>query len=140
MLVPHTGFSPPRARSSLARTFLGWKSAIAGELRSRLRPLRGGFRDVPGLLMERHALKRWNERIAGRPHGLPRPLIVSLTSYPPRFPTLALTLKCLLTQSVTPDHLVLWVTRDDFSLLPRDVLDLRSHDLEIALAPDLRSF
>ncbi|MFD2814023.1 hypothetical protein ACFSYD_05000 [Paracoccus aerius] len=30
---------------------------------------------------------------SGRPHGLPGPLVVSLTSYPARFGTLALTLR-----------------------------------------------
>lgn len=140
MLVPQTGFTPPRERRVLAHRISRLKSAVAGELRSRLRPLHGGFRDVPGMLMERRALKRWDDRVAGRPHGLPKPLIVSLTSYPPRFPTLSLTLKCLLTQSLAPDRVMLWVTRADFALLPQDVLDLCDHGLEIAFAPEWRSF
>ena len=140
MTVPHPGFTSERAKAGLMRTFAGWKATLAGELRSKLRPLHGGFRDVPGVLMQHHAQKRWDERVPGRAHGLAHPLIVSLTSYPPRFPTLALTLKCLLTQSVAADRVVLWVTREDFGLLPAEVIDLRDEGLDIRLAPELRSF
>ena len=73
-------------------------------------------------------------------HALPAPLIVSLTSYPPRFPALHLSLRCLLNQSVRPDRVVLWIAHDDFSALPREVLELRSRGLEIRATPDLRSF
>lgn len=36
-------------------------------------------------------------------------IIVSMTSYPPRFPYLGLCLKSLLLQSVKPDHIILWL-------------------------------
>lgn len=105
-----------------------------------MRPLRGGLRDVPGALLSLVVPLRWRLRSRGRAHGLPAPLVVSLTSFPPRFPSLALTLKCLLTQSVAPDHLILWIAEDDLTLLPQDVLALRGHGLEIAPTRDLRSF
>jgi hypothetical protein len=71
---------------------------------------------------------------------LPAPLVVSLTSYPPRFPALHLSLRCLLNQSVRPDRLILWIALADLSALPREVLEFRSHGLEIRGAPELRSF
>lgn len=73
-------------------------------------------------------------------HGLPYPLMVSLTSYPPRFPTLALTLRSLLDQRTRADRTVLWVTPEEEAGLPADVLALRDHGLEVAHAPELRSY
>lgn len=67
-------------------------------------------------------------------------MVVSLTSYPPRFPTLALTLKSLLMQSPKPTVLVLWVTAEDFALLPQDVLNLADFGLTIKTCEDLRSY
>jgi hypothetical protein len=71
---------------------------------------------------------------------LPGLLVVSLTSYPPRFPTLAWTLKCLLTQSIAPDKLIVWIAEGDLASLPSDVLALRDEGVEIAVTRDLRSF
>ncbi len=75
-----------------------------------------------------------------RPHGLPAPLVVTLTSYPPRFDTLAATLKSLLDQSVAADATVLWIAQDDMPLLPAEVLDLQRAGLSIRPCADLRSF
>jgi hypothetical protein len=76
-----------------------------------------------------------------RHHGLPKPLVVSLTSYPPRFPTLHLTLKTLLSQRVLPDRVVLYVFDGDHAFLPRDVLVLAGDLLEIRRVPtDIRSY
>jgi hypothetical protein len=75
-----------------------------------------------------------------RPHGLPGDLVVSLTSHPRRFRTLALTLRSLLQQTVQADHIILWLTRADLRLLPKDVLDLRALGLEIHVAEDLKSY
>lgn len=109
-------------------------------LRSRIRPLRGGVRDIPGALMIPVVRSRWSRRTPGRAHGLPAPLVISLTSYPPRFRTLSLTLKCLLTQSIAPDRVVLWVAHEDVSVLPADVRGLREQGLEIRTTADLRSY
>lgn len=75
-----------------------------------------------------------------RPHGLPGALIVSLTSYPPRFPTLHLTIQSLLRQDVQPDRIVLWIAHADLPRLPAAVRRLERHGLEIRGCPDWRSF
>ncbi len=79
---------------------------------------------------------RFRAPAAQRKHGLDFELIVSLTSYPPRYATLALTLKTLLTQETRPDRVVLWLTLGDERLLPKDVLSLRDSGLEIHTWPD----
>ncbi|TPM02112.1 acyltransferase family protein [Mesorhizobium sp. B2-3-10] len=83
---------------------------------------------------------RWPLRRKGRPHSLSADLIVSLTSYPKRFSTLHLTLRCLLTQTVAPDRIILWVTAEDAGQLPASVTDLKSHGLEIRFCRDIRSY
>ncbi|MEM6896788.1 MAG: glycosyltransferase family 2 protein [Pseudomonadota bacterium] len=104
------------------------------------------------------ALRRWNRRriarkrdawgrneiatrsVAGTPHDWDTPLVVSLTSYPPRFSTLALTLQCLIQQTVTPDRVVLWIAHDDLEALPPEVLALKAQGLEISGCEDTRSY
>jgi hypothetical protein len=73
-------------------------------------------------------------------HGLPSELIISLTSYPPRFGTLHLTLRCLLSQSVRPDRVILWVAHADMDLIPPSVTRLCGRGLEIRPCDDLRSY
>lgn len=73
-------------------------------------------------------------------HSLPAPLIVSLTSFPPRFGTLAATLKGLLAQSVAPDKLILWVAHEDSSKLPRNVRALQKSGLTLCATDDLGSY
>lgn len=83
---------------------------------------------------------RWRTRRDGKLHALPAPLIVSLTSFPPRFGTLDLTLQCLLTQSVRPDRVILWLGHDDLAQLPKQVVALENCGLEIRSTTDIRSF
>ena len=84
---------------------------------------------------------RWHLPLRRRTHPLPGPLIVSLTSYPPRFKILPMTLRGLLRQTVKPDHLILWIARDDFALLPQSVFDLQHYGLEIRPTElDLKSY
>ncbi len=109
-------------------------------IRSHVKPPRGGLRDVAGVFTRRYVDYRWRRRAPSRAHGLSRRLIVSLTSYPPRFPTLAYTLKCLLSQSVRPDALVLWLAAPDIAKLPHEVRRMQAHGLTIEKAPDLRSY
>lgn len=78
--------------------------------------------------------------ITRRPHGLDQPLVVSVTSYPPRFGVLAQTLRGLLRQTVQPDHTILWVAPDDYALVPADVLALQAQGLTIATDPAWRSY
>jgi hypothetical protein len=73
-------------------------------------------------------------------HELPGSLIISLTSYPPRFPTLHLTIKSLLMQRVKPDVLELWVAENDLPALPQKVKALEADGLVIRCCEDLRSY
>lgn len=79
-------------------------------------------------------------RRLGKQHGLPGPLIVSLTSYPARFGKLPLTLKCLLSQTVAADRVILWVAFQDENALTPSILDLQKQGLQIAYCDDLRSY
>lgn len=79
-------------------------------------------------------------RAGARPHSLPATLVVSLTSYPPRFATLPLTLQSLLRQSVRADRTILWIAHADMSLLPKGVTDLQAAGLEIRVTDDMRSY
>lgn len=83
---------------------------------------------------------RWALWRPGKPHGLPARLIVSLTSYPKRFDVLAPTLKTLLTQSVAPDAVVLWIAHQDVAALPPEVRKLESQGLVIRATDDLQSY
>jgi hypothetical protein len=73
-------------------------------------------------------------------HGRPQPVIVSVTSYPPRFRWLALTLRCLLNQSVKADRVILWVAHADRDLLPMAVVKLQARGLSIKSTEDLKSY
>lgn len=73
-----------------------------------------------------------------RPHGLPAPLVVSLTSYCARFATLKPTLQSILRQDVRPDAVVLWLAEDDLPKLPDDIPALPG--LQVRACPDLRSY
>lgn len=86
------------------------------------------------------AVARFPKIESPQPHGLASPLIVTLTSFPPRFPVLGKTLKSLLDQETRPDRVVLWLAHDDLAQLPQDVLALEAHGLEIRSCSDTRSY
>ncbi len=68
-----------------------------------------------------------------------RQVIVSLTSFPKRIPTLWLVIETLLRQTVKPDRIVLYLTASqvpDIEALPKRLLDQRRRGLEIRLCPD----
>ncbi len=99
-----------------------------------------GFLNVRLNMLKAHC-RLWLSSVRSkRPHGLPTPLTLSLTSYPKRFPTLHLTLKTLLTQTVQCDQVILWVAEDDFAQLPEQVLKLRSFGLSIQTTHDTASY
>ena len=111
--------------------------------------MRGAYRlkQVLEGLKLRRARRQAMTRIAKFPsvkskvnHGLPKPLIVTLTSYPPRFSHLAKTLKSLLDQRITADQTILWLAESDVSALPKDVLALKSKGLQIRATHDIRSY
>jgi hypothetical protein len=83
---------------------------------------------------------RFKSSFLQKPNPLPGPLILSLTSCPPRFKVLHKTLKSLLVQSVKPDRVILWIAPADMSALPRNVLELRGRGLEIREAKDTGPF
>lgn len=61
-------------------------------------------------------------------------VIVSLTSYPKRFPTLYLTLESLLNQTEKPDEIILWISKEEGSdtTLPNNILKLKRRGLKIS--------
>lgn len=71
-------------------------------------------------------------------------LIVSLTSYPARMGCLHFVLYSLLTQTLKPDELVLWLASSQFPNgekdIPEKVLDFRKNGLTIKWCEDLRSY
>lgn len=80
------------------------------------------------------------KRIGGAGHAMPGELVVSLTSYPPRFHTLHLTLVSLLRQAVCPDRIILWIAKSDIHRLPPKVRKLKKYGLEIKLCDDIGSY
>jgi hypothetical protein len=75
-----------------------------------------------------------------RAHTLPGKVVVSLTSYPPRFGTLHLTLRSLLDQQVKPDEVQLWIAFKDKDALPSQVRSLEKDGLRILFCDDMRSY
>ena len=71
-------------------------------------------------------------------------LIVSLTSFPERINTINITITTLLTQTLKPDRLILWLANEQFPNkekdLPQKLLDLKTFGLEIKWCEDLRSY
>lgn len=98
------------------------------KLRRRIRKFRYFFRQYIALAK---VIIRRKKTIVPHKHPLPHPVIISVKSYRPRFPTLHYTLDCLLRQSTAPDKVILWIDPEDFSYLPDTVLRLRTLGLEI---------
>lgn len=86
------------------------------------------------------AIARFPNVDSSRLHGLDAPLVVTLTSYPPRFATLGMTLRSILDQTVRPDRTILWLTKNDLFYLPDEIHGLTAHGLEIRTCADLRSY
>ena len=88
------------------------------------------------LSLEQH-LTRWQPLNVSRvPHDLPADLVVSLTSYPPRFDLLRPTLHRLLSQTVRPDKVMLWVAEADYPRLPSSIAALEKAGLTIGKTQD----
>tara|TARA_R110000772_G_scaffold28437_1_gene71629 strand:- start:1585 stop:2460 length:876 start_codon:yes stop_codon:yes gene_type:complete len=64
-------------------------------------------------------------RVNATRHQLPNKLVVSLTSYKPRFATLYPTILSLIQQQTAPDAILLWVSRVDYKYLPAEILELQ---------------
>ncbi len=69
-------------------------------------------------------------------------LIVSLTSFPPRIPTLHRCIQSLLEQRTRPDRVILWLADEQFPNrekdLPQNLLALRERGLSISWCDDLK--
>ena len=72
------------------------------------------------------------------------PVIVSLTSFPERINTVVKTLKTLLTQTMKPDMVILWLAPEQFPNkeddLPKELLELKKYGLTIDWYKDIRSY
>lgn len=86
------------------------------------------------------AVKRFPNVRAEAKHGLRAPLIITLTSYPPRFGHLGKTLRSLLDQTMPADAVQLWIAHGDMDQLPDDVRALGSAGLELRPCQDIRSY
>lgn len=73
-------------------------------------------------------------------HRLPGELVISLTSYPARYPTLHLTLMSIIDQRIRPDRIVLWIAHDHMAELPDSVTSLQGELFEIRPWDDIRNF
>jgi hypothetical protein len=111
------------------------KQLLPAAVRARLAPFLETVRKWRAERSVRGAVRRGD-----RPHGLPGELIVSLTSYPPRYSTLAKTLRSLLNQDVRADRTILWLAEDDAKLLPSEVRELQEDGLDVRMCADLRSY
>lgn len=136
-LVPAAQAAPARPPSASGR----WPGRVGRRLRRSLaRPWDHRLRSLQTGLMRLWAPIR--VRLAGAaPAGRQAGVSVSLTSHPPRFGTLHLTLLSLLNQSTPPDEVVLWLHAPDAARLPPAVLRLQARGLRIeAVAEDLRVY
>jgi len=71
-------------------------------------------------------------------------IIVSLTTFPERINIVIKTLKTLLTQTMKPDMVILWLAPEQFPNgekdLPQELLDLKEYGLTIDWYKDIRSY
>lgn len=70
-------------------------------------------------------------------------IIVSLTTFPARIHEVRKTLVPIFNQTMKPDRVILWLTNEEFpnheADLPKELLDLRQHGLEIGWGENLRA-
>lgn len=71
-----------------------------------------------------------------------RPVIVSLTSYEERFEDLPVTLYSLMSQSLKPDRIILWLDAASYNLsnLPYEITEFIKYGLEIRFVKDIKSY
>lgn len=71
-------------------------------------------------------------------------IIVSLTSHPKRIKSVVKTIKTLLTQTLKPDKVILWLAVEQFinkeKDLPIELLNLKEYGLSIEWCEDIRSY
>lgn len=118
------------------------RSAATALFRVLPKPLRR-----PARSLQDHLRRKEAERTVaafrepdGKPHGLPGELIVTLTSFPPRYRCLRKTIVSLLMQEVRPDRIILWLAHGRENLPPREILQLQHFGLEVRYCDDIRSY
>lgn len=69
-------------------------------------------------------------------------IIVSLTTFPGRIDTVDKTISTLLTQTLKPDEVILWLAESQFpnKILPEQLTNLQQYGLSIKWCEDLRSY
>lgn len=87
-----------------------------------------------------NAVARFPRVRSKAPHGLDARVVITLTSYPPRFNHLGKTLRSLLDQNVKADAVELWIAKSDVDALPADVLALKNAGLSVHPCRDIRSY
>ncbi len=79
--------------------------------------------------------------VSGRPE---KEIVISLISFPARMGTIRYSLYSLLTQSLKPDAVILWLTEEEFpdkeNSLPDEVLALRENGLSIQWTNNMRAY
>ncbi|WP_062194459.1 glycosyltransferase family A protein [Caldimonas taiwanensis] len=130
----------PNASTGWSRHLARWRRSLNKPWRHKLASVAHGLQRLAAPLTVRwHWLRA--RHAPPRPHGLPGELVLSLTSFPGRFPVLHLTLMSLLGQTVKPDHVVLWVDEAYADLVPPKVRSLQDHGLSIRTWPqDIKSY
>jgi hypothetical protein len=83
-------------QSALPKAILAFLRTHRGSVRAHLVAMRTNVAWVLG-------------RPAARPHELAAPLVLSVTSYPLRFKTHALAIKCLLSKTIAANAVLLWI-------------------------------
>ncbi len=106
----------------------------------RLKLLRRRVEDKLRLRSALTAIRDFPKVSEKKPHGLGRPLVVTLTSYPPRYGHLDKTLKSLLDQTMPADRVELWIAQEEMDQLPPQVRSLEEHGLQIKSCRNIRSY
>lgn len=81
-----------------------------------------------------------NRPIAQKEARLDKPLIVSMTSYGHRLKTCHLSVSCVLSQTILPTKILLWLSKEDSAMAPGNLLSLKSSRFEIRVTEDIRSY
>jgi protein O-GlcNAc transferase len=81
-----------------------------------------------------------NRPLRPRDHNLAAPLVVSLTSYPARFQSLVPTLYSLLSQTIKPDRIIVWIAHSDREALTKALLSFETKGVEFRFCEDLNSY
>lgn len=124
------------------------KKTIIKAIRRKLRPVRAVWEAARGYAALYELQQQMKFAHRQEAHGLQGELVISLTSYAPRFATLLPTLQSLLSQSIRPDWVILWVSQDDLGVLPESIKQLAGLDIRVTdnlgpytkIIPTLKAF